>query len=180
MVVRRDITRKLSSQRRCCRRRVHLDYHTATRRLSVNNNPEWTQQCIPFLTGEIRNPPLLHNTELVRLYYKQKHTNRVKLTIEVPNGETYRNFDNRQWNGKTILILFYNIHLQYNMLHRRTILPATYAIIMHLVRISLTGQTQGALYRNRTDNFLKLIYIMTLLYYITTGILLRRLLLCCD
>lgn len=58
MVIRRDITRKLSSRRRCCRRRVHLDYHTATRRRGVNNNPEWTQQCIPFSTGEICTPPI--------------------------------------------------------------------------------------------------------------------------
>jgi hypothetical protein len=78
IVVRRDITRKLSSWRRCRRRRVHLDYHTATRRRGVNNNPEWTQQCILFSTGEICTSPLSNLTGPTD-YYKQKLTNRVKL-----------------------------------------------------------------------------------------------------
>jgi len=80
-------------------------------------------------------------------------------------------------NFDFVLQYLHSIHLHIKQVYY--ILPI-YSIILHLVRISLTGQPQGALYRNRTDNFLKLIYIMTLLYYITTGILLRRLLSCCD
>lgn len=87
--IQRDMTRKLSSSGS-----PWLSLHHTLQRYK-NNNPEWTQQCTHFKTGEIHIPLLVACHQIIN-----KSTNRDKLNPS-NNGETFRNSYNNDTLNET-------------------------------------------------------------------------------